>query len=131
MADTTSKSGYIMVVEDDKLLLDAIQEKLTKEGLPHKSFLEGTEALKALMDQGERPSLIWLDFYLGDTNGHTVLKLIKENPETKDIPVIVVSNSTGGDKIQSLLEMGAVEYFVKSNYSLKEIIDKIKKIIKK
>lgn len=120
-----------MVVEDDKLLLEAIDDKLTKEKLPHKCFMEGTEAMKALIDKGERPSLIWLDFYLGDTNGLSLVKIIKENSELSKIPVLVVSNSTGADKIQSLMELGIVDYLVKANYSLKEIVERIKELLSK
>jgi len=84
-----------------------------------------------MIDKGDRPSAIWLDYYLGDTNGLAFVKIVKANEELKNIPVIVVSNSTGGDKIKELSKLGADEYITKANYSLKEIIAKIQKKIAK
>lgn len=126
MADDGPQNSYIMVVEDDKLLLEAILDKLTKEGFEAKGFVHGTEAMKRLIDAGDRPSLIWLDYYLGDTNGLSFVKILKSNPSLRDTPVFVVSNSAGGDKLQHLLDSGIDKYFVKSNFSLKQIIDEIK-----
>jgi len=121
--------GYVMIVEDDKLLLDAIEEKMTKNGIPHKGFTEGTQALRFLVDKGERPSIIWLDYYLGDTNGLAFMKILKANPELKNIPVIIVSNSTGGEKIKALMDIGADEYIVKANHTLRKIISKMQKVL--
>lgn len=131
MADSKKSSGYVMVIEDDKLLLEAIQEKLTAEKIDHKCFLDGTTAMKKMIDGGEHPSLIWLDYYLGDTNGLSLMAILKKNDKLKDIPVLIVSNSTSGDKIKALLDLGADEYLVKANYSLKEIIAKVRKFIDK
>lgn len=131
MAGDDQKSGYIMVVEDDKLLLEAILDKLKKEGFSAKGFIHGTEAMKCLIDKKERPELIWLDYYLGDTNGLSFVKILKSNPTLKKTPVFVVSNSAGGDKVKHLLDNGADEYFVKANYTLKQIIEKINSRLKK
>jgi len=127
MGEIASESGYIMVVEDDKLLLESILDKLNRSGYEVKGFLQGTDAMKALVDGGDKPALVWLDYYLGDTNGLSFLKIIRENENLKDTPVFVVSNSAGGDKVKHLLELGADEYLVKANFTLKEIIEKIDK----
>lgn len=131
MTEADLKTNYVMVVEDDKLLMEAILDKLDKAGYATKGYVQGTEAMKALLEENERPLLIWLDYYLGDTNGLSFLKIIKSNDELKKIPVFVVSNSAGGDKVKHLLSMGADEYLVKANFTLKEIIEKVDSILKK
>jgi CheY-like chemotaxis protein len=62
-------------------------------------------------------------------HGLDVLKKIKENEETKDIPIIVLTNLEGVEDVEKAIEAGATTYLVKAQYSLEEVIDKIKKIL--
>ena len=59
-------------------------------------------------------------------HGFEVLKKLKEDEETKDIPVIVLTNLERIEDVDKALELGATTYLVKAKYSLEEIVEKIK-----
>ena len=58
-----------------------------------------------------------------------MLKKIKEDADTKNIPVIVLTNVEGMEEIDKAIELGAITYLVKAQYSLKELLEKVKKVI--
>jgi len=62
-------------------------------------------------------------------HGFEVLKKLKEDPETKEIPVIVLTNLEKMEDINKAIELGATTYLVKTEYKIEEVIEKIKKII--
>lgn len=72
-----SKQFTVMVVEDEKLLLEAITRKLQLVNFIVKGFISGREALEELKKGGDLPDLIWLDYYLGDINGKEFLEMMK------------------------------------------------------
>jgi CheY-like chemotaxis protein len=71
-----------------------------------------------------------LDLILPKVHGFDVLKELKENEETKDIPIIVLTNLERIEDVERALELGATTYLVKANYTLEEVIEKIKKALK-
>ena len=77
----------------------------------------------------EKPNLILLDLILPKIHGFEVLRKIKTDPETKNIPVIVLTNLEGISDIDKALELGATTYLVKATYSLKEVVEKVKKAL--
>jgi len=54
---------------------------------------------------------------------------LKDNPDTRDIPVLIVSNLSETDNVDRYVKMGAVHFFVKSNQSLDEILKKVAEIV--
>jgi len=62
-------------------------------------------------------------------DGFEVLKELKENEETKNIPVIILTNLEETEDIQKALELGATTYLVKSSYTLEEVVNKIEKAL--
>ena len=121
----------IMVVEDENLLLQAIAKKLEVNKIETVSCLSGEQAIDYLKSIPEVPDAIWLDYHLKDMDGLAFLKMIKDNPKWKNIPVIVVSNSASPDKVQNMLALGADKYMLKAQYRLDKIIEETKKFIKK
>lgn len=111
----------ILVVEDEQALLKAITMKMEKMGvdaIPAKSVEEAKKKI-----QEKLPDLVWLDHYLfGDEDGLDLLKYLKNQSNTKDIPVIVVSNTCSNDKYHDYINLGINKYFVKSSVRLDEII---------
>lgn len=91
------------------------------------SALDGEEGLKLVKEK--KPALILLDLILPKVHGFDVLKQLKEDPETKDIPIIVLTNLEGTGDIEKALELGATTYLVKASYTLEEVLEKIKKAI--
>lgn len=119
----------ILIVEDDQFLVKIYQTKLEKEGFEINIALDGEEGLQKTT--GFKPDLILLDLILPKMNGFEVLKKLKENPATKNIPVIVLSNLGQESDVKQGMELGAVDYLIKSDHSISEIIEKIKKELAK
>lgn len=118
----------ILVAEDDKYLADVFLTKLTKEGFEVIQAFDGDEAI--LMAKKCKPGLILLDIIMPKKDGFDVLKEIKEYEETKDIPVIILSNLGQEADITMGKKLKAADYMIKTNSSLKDIIKKVKEYIK-
>ncbi|MBU2579172.1 response regulator [Patescibacteria group bacterium] len=117
----------ILLIEDESALQKALGDTLKINGYEMLSALNGQIGLD--LAEAKKPDLILLDLILPKIDGFEVLKHLKENPETKDIPVIVLTNLEGIKDVSRVVEMGATTYLVKSDYSLKEIVSKIKEIL--
>lgn len=119
----------ILVIEDEATLLYALQAKFSLKGFKVMAALDGKTGLDLALQT--KPNLILLDLLLPIVDGFEVLKKLKENEETKEIPVIIISNLDDKEKIEKGLRMGAIDYLIKADYRLDEVIEKIKKIINK
>lgn len=117
----------ILIIEDDKFLRELIAQKLIKEGYKTSEAIEGEEGLKKI--QEEKPDLVLLDLILPGIDGFEVLSKVKTDPELTKIPVIILSNLGQKEEIERGLKLGARDYLVKANFTLSEIIKKIKKIL--
>jgi len=116
-----------MVVEDEPLLLEAIGDKLGKEGVGAILCPSGKEAIDRL-NNGDLPDAIWLDYYLKDMDGLSFMGIVKQNPNWQNIPVIVVSNSATSQKVNSMLALGAKKYLLKAEYRLEDIVKIIREM---
>lgn len=113
----------ILLIEDDRALQAALAEALAQEGFEVASAFDGEEGLKKTAEV--QPSLILLDIILPKKDGYEVLAEIKKSP-AKDIPVLILTNLEEIDNVQKALDLGAKTFMVKSEFSLKEIVEKIK-----
>ena len=117
----------ILFIEDEASLQKAVGDVLTEEEFEVISALDGEVGLRLAKDQ--KPDLILLDLVMPKMNGIEVLKRLKEFEETKDIPVIVLTNSEEMEHIQQAIDLGATTYLVKINYKLDEVVEKIKGVL--
>lgn len=113
----------VLVIEDEDALQDAIRLKLLAAG--YKIFIvttaeEGLELLKTI-----RPDLIWLDLLLPGMGGVQFLEQIRSDEKLKDLPVMIVSVSGSPEKVKRAFQLNIVDYIVKSQYRLEDIIKKI------
>ena len=120
-------SKKILFVEDESTLQKTFGEILKQEGYEMISALDGEIGLR--LAKTKKPDLILLDLILPKVHGFEVLKKLKEDEETKNIPVIVLTNLEGIGDVEKAIELGATTYLVKANYSLEEVIEKIKKAL--
>ena len=113
----------ILVVEDDKDLISLIKFNLKSEGFNVLLSPNGEDGLFTAKE--EKPDLILLDWMLPILSGIEVLQRLKNNKDTKSIPVIfITSKGEENDKIRGL-NSGADDYIVKP-FSTKELIARIK-----
>ena len=124
-------SKKILFIEDESALQKTFGEILKQEGYEMISAIDGEIGLRLANPPagGKKPDLILLDLILPKMHGFEVLKKLKEDKETKDIPVIVLTNLEKIEDVDKALELGATTYLVKAKYSLEEIVEKIKKAL--
>ncbi|KPJ55052.1 hypothetical protein AMJ47_02065 [Parcubacteria bacterium DG_72] len=117
----------ILFIEDEAALQEAVGEFLRQKGYSVLKALDGEVGIR--LAEIERPDLVLLDLVLPKKEGFEVLKALKDNNETKDIPVIVLTNLEGIKDLDKAMSFGATTYLIKTQYSLEEVFDKIKEII--
>jgi DNA-binding response OmpR family regulator len=118
----------ILIIEDDKFLRELIAKKLTEEGFSVDEAVDGEEGLRKSKEGN--PDLILLDLILPGIDGFEILAKIKEDPETKSIPVIILSNLGQKEDIEKGLKLGAFDYLVKAHFTPGEIIEKVRNALK-
>ncbi len=117
----------ILLIEDESALQKTFGEILKQEGYETVSALNGDIGLK--LAKLKKPDLILLDLVLPKMHGFEVLKALKEDKETKNIPVIVLTNLEEIEDVEKAIELEATTYLVKAQYSLEEVVAKIKKAL--
>jgi len=124
---TADHNRDILIVEDDKLLRDLLTEKLERSRFKVIGAIDGKQALEKL--DTVSPALIVLDLVLPGLDGFEILRHIKEDPATKVIPVLVLSNLGDKDDIRRAKDLGAEEYYIKAHYTLDDIVRRIEEMI--
>ena len=118
----------IWCVDDDNTIRDIEVYTLTQTGFEARGFADGVSMLSALKE--EKPRLIVLDIMLPGMDGTEVLRQIRSNPETRQIPVIMATaKGTEMDKIQGL-DSGADDYLVKP-FGVMEMVSRIKAVLRR
>ena len=124
-----AKQPKILIAEDDKFLRHVYEVKLPQEGFEVATAADGGEALEKLRQ--EKFNIVLLDIVMPKKNGFEVLKEMKTDSKNKNTPVIILSNLGQVDDIEKGRELGAIDYLVKSNMPINEVVKKIREHLKK
>ncbi len=119
----------ILLIEDDPFLLSMYSTKFELEGFKVFVADDGVKGFDAV--KKELPNLVLLDIKLPKMNGFEVLKKIKEDLSLKNIPVILLTNSSQKEERDKGLGLGAADYLVKAHFMPSEVVSKIKKVLGK
>lgn len=120
----------ILLIEDDKYIFRAYKDGLERAGFEVIGASDGAEGVAKAKDK--KPDLILLDLILPIKNGFEVLEEIKMDDATKNIPVVILSNLGQESDVAKGNALGAEDYLIKSNYSMKEVVEKVKfQLVKK
>ena len=125
---TTSKKK-IIIVEDENLIAEAYQSGLTNAGYDVNILYSGIGAFDEI--KKDPPDLLLIDLLMPHTNGIDVIKAVKADEITKDIPIIILTNV---DSIQIEMQVKSLVvngYYIKSEHSLKEILQYVDAAINK
>lgn len=114
----------ILVIEDDEHIAKVYEMKFVKEGYDVTLALSGEEGMEKVPKS--KPDLIILDIMLPNKDGFFVLEELKKNADFSSIPVLAISNLGQQKDQERALALGAREYLVKVEYSMQEIIDRVK-----
>ena len=117
----------ILVVDDEPHLVDMVATRLRANRYEAVTAVRGGEGIEKA--KREKPDLILLDVLMPDMDGYGVLSRLKEAPETKEIPVIMLTVRRWNEDIERALSAGAVDYIGKP-FEPKDLLDKIQKVFK-
>ena len=118
----TPMGAAVLIVEDEQSLADLLKLRLDDEGFQVTVAYTGEDAVKDI--KAKKPDLITLDIHLPDANGLRMLEKIKANPETKAIPVIIISSSDEDDEAKN---SGAADYMRKP-VNFHKLIETLKRL---
>jgi two-component system response regulator AtoC len=113
----------ILLIEDDKFLRRACEVGLKKRGFVVLTADDGQEGLQRA--RSGSPDLILLDMLMPKLNGIETLEALKKDEQTRNIPVVILSNSSVDSDIQQAKALGAIGYLVKASLSLQELGDRV------
>jgi len=118
----------ILIIDDEPDSVEVLKERLLANNYDVLyAYNSKTGIEKAIL---QKPDLIILDILLPGTNGMEVCQRLKENPKTKDIPIIFLTSLTNDDVVREGLEKGAC-YFVSKPYDPQGLLFEINMILKK
>ena len=116
----------LVIADDEAFIRQAYQDGLTRAGFEVVVAEDGVSALAIIKQQ--LPQLILLDLIMPKMNGFEVLKALKADEQTKHIPVIILSNLSQPTDEAEVKKLGATDFLIKSDYSMKQLIEKIKSL---
>jgi len=114
----------ILLVEDDQFLSSLLQTRLQKEGFEVALATKGDQALQLLKEN--RFDLILMDIILPGKSGFEAMEEIIASPQYGQTPIMVISNLGQESDIAKGRELGAVEYFVKAQISIDDLVAKVR-----
>jgi CheY-like chemotaxis protein len=118
----------VLLVEDSKFLRVAGERALNKAGYVVYTASDGEQAITIANEQ--LPDIILLDMLIPKISGQDVLRALKNNSTTKEIPVVVVSSLSQANA-EKLIAAGATEYFEKSTLALDKNSDLLPAVVEK
>jgi len=124
MAKEKSK---ILLIEEDKFYRRAYGDGLRNAGFEVLLAQDAKEGIRKM--KADKPDLVLLDLLLPVESGFEVLEELKMDDELKEIPVIILSNLSQDSDVRQGKELGAVEYLIKADFTMKEVIGKVKEHI--
>ena len=118
----------ILVVDDEKDIIELLQYNLEKEGYRISCAYSGEECLENV--KTELPDLILLDLMLPEIDGLDVCKILKRNPQTSHIPIIMLTAKGEETDIVLGLELGADDYITKP-FKVRELLARVKTVLRR
>lgn len=116
----------LLIAEDERSIAKALKLKLSLAGFEVDLAVNGEEALNLM--KTKKFDLILLDIMMPKMDGFSVMEAMKKSKNKT--PVIILSNLSQEDDAVRAKSLGAVDFFIKSNTPLNEILDKIKNFLK-
>jgi DNA-binding response OmpR family regulator len=118
----------VLIVEDERSLLTVLADKFRREGFAVFTAQDGAEGLEQA--HKSKPDIVVLDIVMPSMNGLVMLKKLRETKWGNVIPVLILSNLSDPEQINEATGRGRVEYLVKSNWGLDDVIAKVKETLR-
>ena len=122
-----SKNKKILITEDEKSMLQALEDTFKSENFDILKAENGEKGLEVAFK--EHPDVILIDIVMPKMDGITMLKKLREDDWGKNVPVMILTNLGDMEKMAEAVKDGNCNYLIKTDWSLKDIFKKVKKII--
>lgn len=116
----------VVLVEDDKFLQKILMTKFIKEGFDVRAASDAEEGLQLIL--ADQPDIVLLDLILPKMSGFDLLTELKATQKTKNVPVVILSNLGQEEDIARAKGLGAIDFLVKADISINEVVQKVKEI---
>lgn len=116
----------VLIIEDDESLREVYREEFNSEGFTVETANDGQEGVERMVSF--MPELVLLDMYMPKMSGFDVLKMVKNIPEIKNIPIIVFTNIN--PDVQDLMKNWGVAYFLlKADNTPGQVVERVRMIM--
>lgn len=119
----------VLLAEDELYIRQAYQWGLERHGYQVIAAGNGIEALEQAI--AEHPDIILLDMIMPRMHGLEVLKRLKDNPKTRHIPVLVLTNLSQQADESEIYRQGADDFIIKSDFSMKQVLERVEQLLSK
>lgn len=119
----------ILVVEDEPNLRELYRLALERAGFAVFSASDGEAGFRLV--RAESPKLVLLDILMPKVDGYHLLRRLKKDPLTKDVPVVIFSNLSQKEEIEKGLKLGAQDYIIKTSITPKTLVEKVRQWVGK
>lgn len=116
----------VLLIEDDKILLDMYKDKFIHEGYEVQTAIDGKEGFEKMLTFN--PDIVLLDLIMPNKSGFDLLELRKNNQKVNKIPILVLTNIYA-DTTDLLQNWGVSYCLLKSNYTPEEVVEKVREIL--
>ena len=120
-----NKQIKVLIVEDDRFLLDMYVMKFNERGFTVSTAFNGQDALKKFMDDSSKPDIVLLDLVMPGIGGFEVLEQIKTKKLLPESLVIILSNLGQREDIDRGMALGADGYIVKASATPTEVVNRV------
>lgn len=127
MTDNTSVQPIIFMTEDDEEMRHLLSFYLEREGFNIIFATDGMEA-QTMIEMMTPPDLVLLDIMLPYMNGFELIKFIRQRPDWKDVPIVMLTARSDEDDVIRALKLGANEYIVKP-FKPREMVMRIRRFL--
>jgi len=118
----------VLIIDDDENLSAVFETALQKAGFETIFALNGKSGLDKA--RSEKPDLILLDQVLPDISGNEVLRTLKMDSDTQNIPVLILSNFSQEELVKEAINNGAMDYIFKYQVEPQDLVNKVKQALK-
>ncbi|MBP9760514.1 MAG: response regulator [Candidatus Pacebacteria bacterium] len=115
----------VLVVDDEEALTTVLARKFTEEGMMAYTAFNGKTGLEIALEK--HPDVILLDIMMPEMDGLEVMKILREDDWGKNIPIILLTNSSSYDTVEKAVGIGMSEFLVKDELKLDEVVERVKK----
>lgn len=122
MEGATGKS--VLIIDDEESLVNVLSQKFTDEGITSYVAYNGREGLQVALEK--HPDIILLDIMMPEMDGFDVMRHLQEDEWGKDVPIILLTNSSSIDTVAKAVSSGMSEFLVKTDLRLDDVVNKVK-----